>query len=286
MEPYWPTKDVLAAGRQALLGRKPSNKLVGYLEKYQQGLLSTDKPDGLPDFATQRDVLIAAMCKKYAEGYGYHQTLSGRGAGLPKFWELILSLDFISHEIELANNIGYENREIAAGLRSTVKAPYAEFTIVSEDLKRAVAQIAEPAAPTTLSNIVATQPIGERTEAEWQSVTVAMTVEGAIYAKLGDEKFLIKKVRRDSAPYNFFDYMLGHQNQDIPRGIIQTKVEGCAGKKDMTMLASRCGFTKELLQLKAVYFGGTTKTVARFKASVNLSPSQMALLIKRQKVIT
>ena len=51
------------------------------------------------------------------------------------------------------------------------------------------------------------------------------------------------------------------------------------------MLASRCGFTIDLLSLKSVYFGGTTKAKAHFKATAELNPSQVALLLKREKII-
>ena len=272
METYWPKEVVLSAGQNALLRHRPSKKLINYLEKYQKDLLTTNSPNGLSDFATQRQILLALMRQRYAEGQGYHQTVGGRNLSLPKFWELILSLDFVSHEIELTGNIGYDKSEIAPGIRSTVDAPYAEFVIVSNDLKRLVA-----------SRVADTPAVQSTTDTE--VVKIAMTAKGEIYADLNDTKYLIKKLRRDSAAYNFMNYMLGHQNQDIPRGDIQTKVDGCAAKKDITELARLCGFTKDLLSLKAAYFGGTTKLRAHFKADARLSTQQVDVLVTLKRLI-
>jgi len=289
MEPYWPNKDVFAAGRHALPERKPSKELLGYLEKYQQDLLTTGTPEGLPNFAVQRNKLVDVMRQKYTAGQGYHQTISGLIVDVPKFWELVLSMDFVSHEIELVNNIGYDDREIAAGIRSTIEAPYAEFMIVGKDLKRAVAAQAEPAAPAlpAPTKIVRVQQGGAPAEqsVKPRNVTVSITVEGAIYADFGNEKRLIKRARRDSAAYNFMNYMLGHQKQDVPRRVIQTTVDGCTGKKDMTELAKQCGFSTDLHPLKAVYFGGTTKTNVRFTATANLTAQQVKLLMQRDKLV-
>ncbi len=162
MEPYWPSKDVLEAGRRALPERKPSKKLLGYLKKYQHDLLTTGTPEGLPSFATQRNTLIATLRQMFAGGQGYHQTIIGRGVDLPKFWELMLSMDFVSHEIKLANNIGYDDREIATGVRSTVEAPFAEVTIIGDDLKHAVASEPKPAPIVTAAdNPIVTLPTAE-----------------------------------------------------------------------------------------------------------------------------
>jgi hypothetical protein len=139
MEPYWDEDDVLSAGQQAVAGHAPDDKLLAYLSKYQQDKLSTGTPKAVPSYGLQRASLMNVMRQQYPE-QGYHQTITLLDRYAPKFWELILSLHFVSHEIELTNNIGYDRGEVFAGLRSTQKRPYAEFTIVGSKLKRVISK--------------------------------------------------------------------------------------------------------------------------------------------------
>jgi hypothetical protein len=282
VEPYWSDKDVLASGKRAIATHIPDKNLIAYLEKYQQDLLTTGTVQGLPSFAAQRAIIVAAMRKKYAEVHGYHQTIAVSSDEVPKFWELIFSLDFVSHEIKLANNVGYRSRVLAPGIRSTRKVPYAEFVIIGDNLKKAVALKSEPAPPVVEDGVI---PAPLAADEGIQTVTVNLTVEGIFYAEIGNEKYVIKKVRRDGAIYNFINYVLVHQQRDISRTTIETEVQGCSGKKNMTELAKLCGFTNELFPLKAIFFGGTTKTKVLFKASANLNRDEVELLMKREKLI-
>ena len=88
----------------------------------------------------------------------------------------------------------------------------------------------------------------------------------------------MKKFRTDSAPYNFINYTLAHPDTDINRAVIQTEVEGCAQKQDMTELVRHCGFTAELLALKEVFFAGTTEKKVHFMSRALLSTEQVALV--------
>src|SRR5581483_6165855 len=189
MKPYWSDKDLLAAGQRALPKCTPDQKLLGYLEKYQQDLLTTSTPEGLPGFATQRDTGCYHAAEVHAAGHGYHQTISGRGTNLPKFWELMFSMDFVSHETELVNNVGYDDREIAAGIRSTIEAPYAEFTIIDESLRRVVAQTAEPAMPPARIVTVRQQvePTTREAEVFLRGRLVCVTIAG-------DKAYTIKRL--------------------------------------------------------------------------------------------
>jgi hypothetical protein len=100
-----------------------------------------------------------------------------------------------------------------------------------------------------------------------------------IYIQLSTgEKYLVKELGNDRAPHAFMGYVMNHHDTDIPRGTIQTKVEGCATKKDMTELAKQCGFTKELHPFKGAFFTGTTKAKVRFTKTATLTLVQVELL--------
>lgn len=193
MEPYWSNKDILLAGRQALANREPSKKLLAYLKKYRQDLLSTGTPDGLPNFATQQDMLIALMRQKYTDGHGYHQTIGGRVTGLPKFWELMLSMDFVSHDIELTSNIGYDDKESFPGLRSAVEAPFAEFTIISDDLKR---EVALDVAPATISPVSIPKPEPQLSRITTRSYDA---ISGTLFFGKHEIQIIRQKKRQGSA---------------------------------------------------------------------------------------
>jgi len=274
MELYWPKKDVLKAGQDALAKQKPSKKLIGYLDKYQQDLLTTGTPEGLPSFTTQRDALLAIMREKYAGGQGYHQTISGWSADLPKFWELMLSMDFVSHEIELTNNIDYDDREIAAGIRSTIKAPYAEFTIVGEDLKQRVAQTAEPATPNPPADIVTAQPVPAKQRA-WLTMP-----DKFVFAELSNGKPVKineQELRTDLAPYSLMKRLLEHPTVPVTLKFANEKLEGCEDVRNLGEVIRQCGFDEAK---KKMFFEISTAKKVKLKKDVYLTPDDVALLTK------
>jgi hypothetical protein len=84
----------------------------------------------------------------------------------------------------------------------------------------------------------------------------------------GNEYTIIKTLRTDQAPFYFLKYLMLHPDQVIPRGVIQSEVEQCKTKNDMTELVRQCGFGKEL---KNYFFKGTTKDKVRFTPHANTS---------------
>jgi hypothetical protein len=258
MQHYWSDEDVLLAGQQALTERIPGEKLLGYLEGFQNDLLTTGTANGLPSFSAQRDMLVAAMHKKYADGHGYHQTIKGTEVGVPKFLELMLSMDFVSHEIKLANNIGYVDREIFPGIRSTAKLPYAEFTIIGEDLKQVVMSKVEPVAP----------------EAD-----VFMRGGFVCIAITGHEIYRIAKLEQNGSYHLFMDYLLATENADVDITIDEIKkLKGLAASKDLTEIARHCGFDKVL---KKAFFTTCKEDKIRFTSNARLDNEQVEA-VKRQ----
>jgi hypothetical protein len=72
---------------------------------------------------------------------------------------------------------------------------------------------------------------------------------------------ILKTLRTDQAPFFFLKYMVMHADQIIPKAVIQTEVEMCGRKSDMTELVRQCGISKNL---KKHFFLGTTKDKVMF----------------------
>ncbi len=253
--------------------KKAERDLVQYLQQWQHDELLAISAGKPPDPERQKELLLAAIVRDYSNHKNRQRiTLEdvfgkpGSHAYKPTFWELVLSYQLLDKKIEITY-MDYGKRE--DWLYNDDYQPTVELKIVDQDLASSIKRQSASAQFTPPDN-------------EPQSVSIAMTTEGAVYANIANNKHLIKKLRRDSAPYNFMNYMLGHQNQDTARGVVQSEVDGCAAKNDMTELAKACGFTKELQPLKAKYFGGTTKTKVHFTATAELARDQIELLVQRE----
>lgn len=90
-----------------------------------------------------------------------------------------------------------------------------------------------------------------------------------VYLQFSDNtKALVKRLRTDQAPANFMRYIMLHPNTSINKTIIQTDVEMCMQKQDMTELVRQCGFGKDL---KPYFFSGTTKDKVYFTPDSEVS---------------
>jgi|GEM_PF-3628088 len=143
MNSYWPEQEVFDTGCLFLRTKKkaPSKKLLTYLAEFHQDELTTNATKRLPSFAAQHEILLEVMRNKFA-GQGYRQIISGSGidVNIPNFWELIFTMHFVTHEIELTNNIGFDKLELAVGVTTARKIPHAEFKIIDEKLQQNVSR--------------------------------------------------------------------------------------------------------------------------------------------------
>jgi hypothetical protein len=90
-----------------------------------------------------------------------------------------------------------------------------------------------------------------------------------IYLQFSDgTKALVKRLRTDQAPAFFMKYMLVHPNTTINKTVIQTDVEMCSQKQDMTELVRQCGFDRDL---KPYFFSGTTRNKVHFTPKSEVS---------------
>jgi hypothetical protein len=148
MDRYWSEREGFEVVQRVLSAKKraPSKKLLTHLTKFHQDELTTGTIDRPMSFAVQHDKLIDAMRKKFPD-QGYRQLIRGSGldTDVPNFWELLFAMQYVTHEVEIINNIGFESLEIAQGISTARKIPHAEFKIVGKELKR---DIAKPAPAT------------------------------------------------------------------------------------------------------------------------------------------
>jgi len=264
MEPYQLEDEVLQAGQEALTTGKPTEVLMTYLEKYQQNLLVTGTAEAFPSFQAQRGLLINAMRKKYADGYGFHQTLNKAEVNVAKFWELLLSLDFVSNEIKLVNNIGYDDRPIAAGIYRAYKLPYAEFVVMSGELQKLIA-------PTEKSH---PQP-----DAVSVSLAEVFLRGNTVYARYENKQYAIQNLREGGTYHKLMEFLLAPTNLDIDITIDEVQaIEGLASIKSFSEPLRHCGFNEAL---KKVFFPTRKKDRIRFSPNVILTPEQLDAL-KRQ----
>lgn len=118
-----------------------------------------------------------------------------------------------------------------------------------------IKNIAEGSAEIDWSSVKPDSQLIESTQTQKARINL---VGNEIVLTLDDNRNLvIKKLRTDQAPLFFIRYLLLNPNQLITRTVIQTSVEMCAQKDDMTELVRQCGFNKSL---KKYFFNGTSKT--------------------------
>jgi len=263
MDMYWPEEEMFLAGQRSLSRKVPSKKLLAYLEKFQMDELSTGTVDRPASFAVQREKLVEAMRKKFPE-HSFRQVIRGSkmDVDVQNFWELVFAMHYITREIEITDNVGFDKLQIVAGLSTARKIPHAEFRIVAQALRQA---IEKPAGA------------GEQN----QRVSIINGDKGEVYARLADgTKYWVSTLRLDNAPYQFLQYLTSHPDTLLTSTIIRTATKIDA-KYGMTELARQCGFTNDLLPLKPIFFPDTTKTKVRFRQTAELNLSQVALLVGR-----
>lgn len=271
MDKYWLEREVYDAGRRALAKKQsPSNKFITYLTKFQHDQLTTGTITRLPSFASQHDKLVEIMRKKFPD-QGFRQIISGFDTALPRFWELFLAMHYVTREIEITNNVGFDRVELAAGISTAREVPHVEFTIVGSQLRQAVSFNATPPEPAKPRKSTIQAPVLPR--------TVSIVMKGfTICAEADDGKlYMIKTLRADSTPYRFIDYVLSHRDEKITGTVIRTAIKA-DGVHNMSELVRQCGFTKNLLPLKPVFFPGTSKTAVRFRRTAELDSEQMDIL--------
>lgn len=279
MQPYRSIEDVFAAGQRAIAEKATDKKLAEYLDAFTQGRLTTGKPEGVPSYEVQRDRMVAVMRKHYADGYGYHQTVRNADIDVPKFFELVLSLAFVAHDIELVS-IGYDDCEIFPGLRRP-KVPYAEFVITSDTLKQEVAAPDKIATPTAPPDIVPARPDNAAAKQEGRVIKDGRLI---LITITGDKTYIVARLEKDGSYDRFMDYVLDAENADIDISIedINALKGTLLSVKDLTELIRHSGFNK---QLKLAFFPTSNWDKIRFTPVAMLNDRQVKAVKKQAEKV-
>lgn len=239
--------------------QRVTDDLTQYLENWCGDKLLTDtvhKPD---DYRYQHEKLLSALKKIYkvqsmprikgSDVYG--DPKSNFYSHQPPFWEAVLAPHFVNKQ--------YAIRQMDYDLVNGGQ-PFIDIEITDKDLRYSLEKT-RPIKPAII----------EYAELKIERNTVHIRLESG-------RRYRLKKLRTDNAPLNFINYMSAHPDTDIKRGVIQTTVDGCAQKTDMTELVRQCGFTSALLPLKEAFFAGTTEQKVHLKSRVQLTNTQIHLI--------
>lgn len=239
--------------------QKVTNDLTKYLESWCNDKLLTSAAHKPDDYRYQHEKLLSALKRAYSvqsmpriKGSDiYGDPTSSFYNYQPPFWEVVLAPCFVNKQ--------YIVRQMDYDLINRGQ-PFIDIKIIDGDLKYSLEKT-QPVKPTTI---------------EWAELKVERNI---VHIRLeSGRRYKLKKFRTDSAPLNFINYILAHPDTDIRRAVIQTTIDGCAQKANMTELVRQCGFTTALLPLKEAFFAGTSEQKVRFSSRVSLTNKQINLI--------
>lgn len=253
-------------GAEYSITRVNSNKFLSVLKKYLESYRNNELMGGAgfkPDtFAANNDQLmkyVGSTTRKEPivnPANIWSDWTSFSSERFP-FWEAVLSYQLIDAKGEI----------LTLGHSVDNGSPYSKETRPFVRIKRLDEEQQHPSTMTKPAESIS----GEWAELKIDGNTVHIRLDSG-------RRYRLKKFRTDSAPLNFINYVLVRPNTDIRRTVIQTAVEGCARKDNMTELVRQCGFTGKLLPLKEVFFSGTNEERVRVAGKALLTNNQIDLI--------
>ena len=272
---YRDERDVYDTGLKALTNNKPSKDYINYLTLFTNDELTTGKVNKPANYAAQRAKLIKVMQHKYLD-HGFRQTISKLDFDSAQFHELLFAMHFITHEIEITNNIGYDKGEIAPGIYRAKPIAYIEYKIVDknlmDDIKRRSTSAVMASTPTPPTGIVFSWE--GRVHKDGRLVLVTIT---------GDDTYAIKKLSEDGTYDKFMDYILNNKNADIDISIKEIKaIVGLHAVSNLSLLARYSGFIKPF---KQAFFPTSKKDKIRFRRVATLSNEQVEAIKTQSKKV-
>lgn len=257
---YWTEQEVFEELKLALSSGKPSKKLLTYLDDFAHDKLTTGTPNRPPNFDMQC-VGVTTVMYTQLQNQGRHQVIKQIDipaiSPVPNFLSVIAAMCYVTNEIELTNNIGYDHAVIEAGIRSASKFGYAEI-IVGDELAHK---------PTTKPE----QASDYNARAYMQGKLIRIDYRGTPYT--------IATLAEDGTYYTFMQHVTAPKNADILITLENIKaVKGLASTKDLTERVRFSGFNKAL---KDAFFPTCKKDKILFRHAANLNVQQVESL-KRQ----
>lgn len=241
-----------------------TSDLTQYLKNWRNDNLRTNTPYKPDDSAHQHKKLLTALARVYERQnmprINVEDIFGDDTYYEPPFWETVLAPQLLDKQYEIRQmDYDMDNHE----------QPFVDIKITNKQLlvKIVASKAALP--------FEKTQSI-KSTGAEWAELKVN---RNTVYIRLeSGVRYKLKKFRTDNAPLNFINHVLAHPDTDINRSDIQTRVDGCTQKKNMTELVRQCGFTVKLLPLKDVFFAGTTEKKVHFVSRGSLTSDHLDLI--------
>ncbi len=258
--------------------QKFTGELITYLKKYQQGDLTTDTDIDPTNYNGRQHKLFSAAARDYAK-HGYSPIIKASDIQPDEpepdaFWELILTHQLVDNNIELVT-MGYNDRaeSVAPGLSFHHQGAiaFAKFRITSTHFQQIVSPLPKSLKPAHNSGVVNIQPaktIEARATLKFDGNAIVIVLDSG-------EKIPLKTYRSGGALHEFMKHVINRPDKEIPRAVIQTEVEGCVTKQDMTELVRDCGFNR---MLKIKFFPGTTANKVHFKSEALFSDTELQAL--------
>lgn len=251
---YWTEQEVFEELKLALSSGKPSKKLLTYLDDFAHDRLTTGRPNRPPSFDMQC-VGVTSVMSTQLQNQGHRQVVKQvdmpATSPVPNFLSVIAAMCYVTNEIELMNNIGYDYIVVEAGIRSVSKFGYAEI-IVGDDLALE---------PTTKPK----QASEYNARAFMQGKSICVEYKGTPYT--------IANLTEDGTCYTFMQHVTAPNNTNILIRLEDIKaIKGLASTKDLTERVRFSGFNKAL---KDAFFPTCQKDKILFRHATNLNAQQV-----------
>jgi hypothetical protein len=267
--------------------QKVTDDLIRYLKKWQCNELLSLPAGKPPDPARQRELLLNAITRAYANNKDepritledvYGKPLSY--AYEPPFWELVLSYQLLDKKVKI-KYMDYDRR--TDGLYDDDTQPLVDLKIVDKELggfvKVRVAQKPKPIPPTMSANIIVERPESKPAPTT-REATVFMRERLVCITISGDKTYPIAQLE-ETGPYHMFMNHLtasGNSNIDITIDEVK-KIKGLQSTKTLTELVRYCGFSRQLK--KKAFFPTCKKDRIRFKPVTLLDDKQVEVVINQ-----
>lgn len=238
-----------------------NNELIDYLSDYKNDELTTGRETDPVNFASQRTELLNALAK-YRQQYGNRPTIKSTDVATLTFWELILSHQFITGDVEIIN-MGYDDRasEIASGIsyRHTGTTAFAKLKIVNEQLQESTPETITTATPERKI------PLAARATIRARSVLIILTTT--------NEVFEIARLQEGFAPYQFM-YHIAVKNDggEFSLDDIHEDVSATSTRNSLAILVHDSGFDRFL---KEYFFEKSNKDAIEFNTVVDLTTTKL-----------
>jgi hypothetical protein len=266
---YLSEQEVFYALKKSVSSGTPSEEFLAYLKDLQLNRLTTGTSNRPPSFYMQC-VGVMTIISKQLHNQGRHQVIRQIDmpaiSPTPNFLSVIAAMCFVTHEIELTNNLGYDPIEIEAGIKTVApKVGYVEIIVGDELVQKLSTPPPERATNSTNTTLGSTPTKREgRVIKDGRLIFIAIT---------DDKTYPIKRLEKGGTYDKFMDYILNEENESIDVVIDEIQaIEGLRSVKNLSLLARYSGFVKPF---KGAFFTVSGKEKIHFQRTALLDNGQI-----------